>query len=82
MRTESRARASTIRGRSATRLIETLFDTLLVLPVAEMDLEVIHCHAWTWSVEFPRAVMAADTGKVLVFDLLTFLEVIGVSHRG
>jgi hypothetical protein len=82
MYTESRARASTTRGRSTTSLSETLFDALLVLPVAEMNLEVIHCHAWPWGVELPWAVVAADTGEVLVFDLLAVLEVVGICNWG
>lgn len=39
-----------------------------------MNFEVVHCHTRTWGVELPRAVMAADTGQVLIFDLLTSLK--------
>jgi hypothetical protein len=53
-----------------------------VLPVAEVDFEVIDGHARAWGVKFARTVVAADTGKVLIFDLLAVLKVVGVGHGG
>lgn len=82
MYTGGRAGAGASFAGKATILRKALFDTLLVLPVAEVDFEVIHRHARTGGVEFSRTVMAADPGKVLVFDILALLEVVWIGHRG
>lgn len=39
-----------------------------MLPVAEMDLEVVHRHSRAGGVELARAIMAPDTGEILVFQ--------------
>lgn len=82
MYTGSRAGAGTSFAGKATILRKALFDALLVLPVAEMDFEVIHCHARTRGIELPRTVVAADARKVLIFDLLALLEVVWIGHGG
>jgi len=38
-------------------------------PILQMDLEVLNAHAGSGSVQFPRAVVAADAGKIHVFDI-------------
>jgi hypothetical protein len=62
--------------------LETLFDTFLVLPVAEMDFEVVDRHARAGGVQLSGAIVAADTWEILVFDVLAVLEVVGVGHGG
>lgn len=69
-------------GPTATRLREALLDPLLMLPVAEMNFKVVHCHARAGGVQLPWAVVATNTGEVLVFDDLASLEVVGVCHGG
>lgn len=69
-------------GTTATRFCEALLDPLLVLPVAEMDFKVVHRHARAGGVQLSGAVVATNTGEVLVFDILSSLEVVGVRHGG
>lgn len=66
----------------ATSLREALLDSLLVLSVAEMDFKVVHCHSRAGGVQLSGAVVAANTGEVLVFDILASLEVVGIRHGG
>lgn len=82
MYTGSRAGAGTSVASKATILRKTLFNTLLVLSVSKVDLKVIHRHAWSWRVELPGTVVAADSRKILVFDLLALLEVVWIGHWG
>lgn len=39
-----------------------------MLPVAEMDLEIVNRHTRAGGVELARAIMAPDTGEILVFQ--------------
>jgi hypothetical protein len=73
-------RTSAIGVATTTSLCEPLLDPLLVLPVAKMDFKVVHCHARARGVQLSGAVVATDTGEVLVFDILTSLEVVGIRH--
>lgn len=66
----------------ASVLGEPLFHTLLVLPVAEMDFKVVDRHARARGIQLSRTVMAANTGEILIFDVLTSQEVVGICHRG
>lgn len=47
-----------------------------------MNFKVVHRHTGAGCVQLSRAVMAADTWQVLVFDLLTSLQVGRVGDRG
>lgn len=53
-----------------------------MLPVAQMDFKIVHCHARAGSVKLSGAVVATNTGEVLVFDILASLEVVGIRHGG
>ena len=39
-----------------------------MLPVPEVDFEVFNCHSRTGCVEFTWAVVASDTGKILILQ--------------
>lgn len=53
-----------------------------MLSIAEVDFEVVDCHCGAWGVEFAGTVVAADTGKVLILDLLVWLEVVRIGDGG
>lgn len=69
-------------GTITANILDALFDALFVLSVAEVDFEVIHCHARARGVKFPWAVVAADTREVLIFDFLAVRETVRVGHWG
>ena len=62
---------------SATNLSDSLFNAFLMLSGVQMTFEIVH----SWFVQLFRAVMAANLGQVVVFDVLPSLEIAGSGDR-
>lgn len=50
---------------------ESLLHTLLMLSIAEVDLEIFDRRTGSRSVKLPRTVMAPDAREILIFELST-----------
>ncbi len=40
-----------------------------MMPILEMDLEILHAHPGTRSIQLPGTIMTAQSGKILILDI-------------
>jgi hypothetical protein len=60
----------------------TLLHALFVLSIAKVNLKVVDGRHGSGGIQLSRAIQAADSGKILIFDFLAGWKVVRVGHGG